>query len=102
MIDPTGARPPTLAERRNPLLVLPSVRALHGLDDATRELLAGLLFELRADALRRADLSWRTRKPPMAAYWAAVAVYAGHLARCLRRERRKEGKGHPAGVRYDH
>lgn len=88
--------PATLAERRNPLLALPSDRSLslYCLDAATRELFAGLLLEQRADA-RRADFSWRRHKAAMAAYRAAVAVYAGHLARGLRQERRREGKAQP-------
>jgi hypothetical protein len=72
---------------RNPVLALPSVRALRSLDPATREMLRAILLDLRADARGRAEASWRTRKPPMAAYWAAVAVYAGHFARALGRER---------------
>ncbi|MET3436041.1 hypothetical protein [Sphingomonas sp. 1185] len=56
---------------------------LQRLDRSTRYLLRQLLLELRADARHRAEKSWHTRKPPMAAYWAAVAVYAGHIARAI-------------------
>lgn len=69
---------------RNPLLALPSMAKLQALDPASREALRGLLMELRADAHRQAERSWRKHKGPMAAYWKAVAVYAGHIARALR------------------
>lgn len=74
----------SVAERANPLLALPALARLRALDAETREALRGLLLDLRADARSRAEKSWRTRKAPMAAYWAAVSVYAGHLARALR------------------
>ena len=70
--------------RRNPMVALPSVSRLSSLDPGTRSLLRAILLDLRRDARARAEHSWQTRKPPMAAYWAAVAVYAGHLARLLR------------------
>lgn len=46
--------------------------------------LRAALLDLRADALRRAELQWRRHKAPMALYWKVVGVYAGHLARSLR------------------
>ena len=46
--------------------------------------LRAALLDLRADALRRAELQWRRHKAPMALYWKTVGVYAGHLARSLR------------------
>jgi hypothetical protein len=70
-------------EVRNPMLQLPSLAALQTLDPVAREALRAILLDLRTDARSRADRSWASRKPPMAAYWAAVAVYAGHLARVL-------------------
>ena len=42
------------------------------------------LIDLRRDAQHRAELQWRRHKGPMGCYWRAVAVYAGHIARCLR------------------
>lgn len=71
------------AEVRNPVLALPSIRRLQSLDPEARAALRALLLDLRADARDRADKCWRTRKPPLAAYWAAVSVYAGHVARAL-------------------
>ena len=72
------------AEVRNPLLALPSATRLRQLSPSARSELSGLLYELRADAQARADDCWRRHKAPMAAYWKAVAVYAGHVARVLR------------------
>jgi len=65
--------------RRNPMAALPSVSRLRLLDPGTRSLLRAILLDLRCDARLRAEHSWQSRKPPLAAYWAAVAVYAGHL-----------------------
>src|SRR3546814_19749710 len=48
-----------------------------------RALLAVLLLDLAADARRRSRTSWENRKVFVAAYWATVAVYAGHVARVL-------------------
>lgn len=71
------------AEVRNPVIALPAFRALAALDPALRALFAVLLLDLRRDARARADHSWKARKAVIAAYWSAVAVYAGHLARCI-------------------
>lgn len=69
---------------RNPLTALPSFRLLRELEPGARDRLRALLMELRYDAARRADECWRRHKGPMAAYWRAVSVYAGHIARGLR------------------
>lgn len=71
------------AEVRNPVLVLPAVQALRRLDPEDRTALQRLLLEIRDDARLRAEKSWHRRKPPVAAYWAACAVYAGHIARSI-------------------
>jgi hypothetical protein len=71
------------AEVRNPVLLLPAVQALRRLDPEARVALQRLLLEIRDEARLKADKSWRTRKPPVAAYWAACAVYAGHIARSI-------------------
>ena len=73
------------AEVRNPALRLPALRRLLELPAAVREPLADVLLELRADAIERAEVSWRKHKAPMAAYWKAVGVYAGHFARASRK-----------------
>lgn len=69
---------------RNPLLQLPAVERLQMLPPESRFALRALLLDLRTDAQARATESWRRNKAPMAAYWKAVAVYAGHAARLLR------------------
>jgi hypothetical protein len=68
---------------RNPLLALPAARKIADSDAPWRADLRALLLELQADARARAEESWRRHKAPMAVYWKAVAVYAGHLARIL-------------------
>jgi hypothetical protein len=68
---------------RNPLLALPAAQQLANLPPEAARALRALLLEIRADARQRAEISWRTHKAPMAAYWKAVAVYAGHTARVL-------------------
>lgn len=92
------------ADVRNPLIALPSFRALAALGHAERAVLHALLLDLRSDARLRAAECWRRRKPPMAAYWAAVGVYAGHAARALHpatRRRGEEGAGRSAEMPVD-
>ncbi len=71
------------AEVRNPVLQLPGFAALRALDPTVRLKLVDALKSLQADARDRADKCWRTHKAPMAVYWKAVAVYAGHIARAI-------------------
>ena len=75
------------AEIRNPLFHLPAAQRLLALPPETRHALAELLTELAAESRDRAEHSWARHKAPMAAYWKAVSVYAGHLRRILRRDR---------------
>lgn len=69
---------------RNPILALESGQRLGRLGPLAREELRGVLLDIKADAQKRADQCWRKHKAPMAAYWKAVAVYAGHIARALK------------------
>ena len=69
---------------RNPLLALPASERLRDLPPEARDALRELLIEIRADAASRAQVCWKRHKAPMAAYWKAVSVYAGHTARALR------------------
>lgn len=69
---------------RNPVLRLPAAQRILMLPEPQRRLLAELLMDLRRDALERADTCWRRHKAPMAVYWKAVGVYAGHIARAIR------------------
>lgn len=73
------------AEVRNPMLALGGMRALMQLPPPMREAFAIILVDLGQQADHNAEKCWRTRKAPMAAYWRAVAVYARHTARALRR-----------------
>lgn len=73
----------TKAEVRNPILALPSVARLRTLSPEARLALQEVLLDIQRDARLRAENSWRSRKPPVAAYWAACGVYAGHIARSI-------------------
>lgn len=75
----------SLPEVRNPVLALPSAKRISELSPQQRGHLADLLREISADARIRADESWRKHKAPMALYWKAVSVYAGHLSRAVRK-----------------
>ena len=72
------------ADVRNPILALPAAARLANLSPSLRTELRALLLDLRGEAQIRAEDCWRRHKAPMAAYWKAVAVYAGHIARVLR------------------
>lgn len=69
---------------RNPLLALPSAQAIKALPPEARDALRAVLLDVRRDAQVRAEACWKKHKAPMAAYWKAVAVYAGHTARLAR------------------
>lgn len=73
----------TRREVRNPLLALPAMQTLLATPES--RLLIPVLRGIQADARGRADKAWKTHKAPMALYWKAVSVYAGHLARALNR-----------------
>lgn len=68
---------------KNPLLKLPAMRVIMALPADQRGPLEALMRELRADADRLAEESWRKRKGSMAAYWRAVSTYARHVAHAL-------------------
>lgn len=72
-------------ETRNPVLALPATRRLLALPRDQQEVIYDILRDLAADAQSRAEKCWRTHKGPMAAYWKAAAVYAGHLAKVIGR-----------------
>lgn len=91
------------------MLAMPAMRELRG--SADLHLLIAVLRDIRADARARADKAWTTHKAPMALYWKAVSVYAGHLARALNttddvtRDREPEalrGKVQGGGIHADH
>jgi hypothetical protein len=69
---------------RNPLLALPAIAKIQALSPELREPLAELLNEIALDARNRANKCWAQHKAPMAAYWKAVSVYAGHIRRAVK------------------
>jgi hypothetical protein len=69
---------------RNPLLSLGGTAALVDLPEEQKKHIRILLLDIRRDAQEKAEKCWRKHKAPMATYWKAVAVYAGHTARLLR------------------
>lgn len=74
-----------LAIVRNPVLSLPAAAGLSALSDEARVALCALLRGIATDARTKAEHCWKRHKAPMACYWKAVAVYAGHLARAIER-----------------
>ncbi|MGN8119956.1 hypothetical protein [Labrys sp. 22185] len=83
-----GDRRSARREVRNPILALPSAKAIQALTEEQRQPLGWLLRDLAADADSRANLAWKKRKGFVAAYWRAVATYAKHLARTIAPARR--------------
>lgn len=77
------------AEVRNPVLALPSADQLRALDGPAADALRAILADIRQDARERAEECWRRHKAPMAAYWKAVSVYAGHTSRAIGADQRK-------------
>lgn len=69
----------------NPLLKLPAGKKLLALPESERRSIESVMRELREQANREAEISWRRKKGPMAAYWRAVATYARHTAHAVRR-----------------
>ena len=70
-------------EVRNPILALRSVARFRALHPDVRHALQEILLDIQSDARLRAEKCWRSHKPPLAAYWAACGVYAGHIARSI-------------------
>lgn len=79
----SGGERSSRTEVRNPILGLPAMRGVALLPPAARSALAALLADIRADAAERAQTCWKAHKAPMAAYWKAVSVYAGHIRRAV-------------------
>jgi hypothetical protein len=72
---------------RNPILGLPAALELADLLQDQPELsqiFQRLLRELSAQADQKAEQSWTSHKPPMAAYWKAAAVYTRHIVKAIR------------------
>lgn len=75
----------------NPLLKLPAGRALLALPIEDRRRIEAVMRALRDQANTEAEISWRRRKGPMAAYWRAVATYARHIAHALSKTAQRMG-----------
>lgn len=71
---------------QNPVLKLPATAklaaALERCPEA-RALFIEALAEMQAECRVLAEKSWRKNKGPMAAYWKAAGVYAGHFRRAM-------------------
>lgn len=68
---------------RNPLLTLPEAVEMSNLPPEARDALQRALVAFSKACRGKAELCWRTHKPPMAAYWKAWAVNARHAALLL-------------------
>jgi hypothetical protein len=82
----------SLAEVRNPILALASSKKLLDLSPEAREAMRDLLKELAIVSRDKANKSWAAGKGPIASYWRAVSVYAGHIVKVLNRSLRRETK----------
>ena len=67
----------------NPLLNLPSGKALLALPEEDKKRIAAVFRDLRNEANEEAEKAWKRRKGPMATYWRAVSTYARHTAHAL-------------------
>lgn len=82
-MKPRAAR----AETRNPMTAIPEVVDLvRTFTGAQRKAAHRALLALSRSCRAKAEHAWKTRKPPMAAYWAAWAVNWRHLAALLGRK----------------
>lgn len=77
----------------NPLLRLPAGQALLALPADDRARIEAVMRQLRDQANTEAEIAWRRRKGPMAAYWRAVSTYARHLAHALSSKAPEVGEG---------
>jgi hypothetical protein len=59
-------------------------KRFEALSPESKQALKEALNDLRADALNRANHSWKKHKAPMALYWKVVGVYSGHLAKSIK------------------
>lgn len=71
----------TRREVRNPVLALPAAKRLLAASPEVRGIVADIMGDLALDARARGEKCWRTHKAPMAVYWKAISVIAGHIRR---------------------
>jgi len=76
----------------NPCLRLGAVKEIFEISRDAQEALSLVLVDLHIDAKKRAENCWKKCKPPLAAYWKGVAVFARHLARVIQIQRALERK----------
>lgn len=69
---------------QNPLMNLPAAAAIIKLPPVAKAALRAVCLDLAKDAHAKAEYCWKKRKAPMAAYYRAVGVYAGHLAKACK------------------
>jgi hypothetical protein len=50
-----------------------------------RQALRDVLLDLRRESAEKAQREWKRNKGMTAAYWKAVSIYAGHIAKLCRR-----------------
>jgi hypothetical protein len=72
----------------NPLLKLPAIDDLvakgRALSPGEREFLIDLFTQIRHQANREAESSWKRRKGPLALYWRWASTYARHIAHLVK------------------
>jgi len=79
------------ADVRNPMLAIPEVQAeFEKLSPEASAALERVLRALSKTWRAKAEHSWKTRKPPLASYWAQNAVNARHLALAIQKTRSSE------------
>lgn len=76
----------------NPCLRLDAVKEIFEISRDAQEALSLVLVDLHIDAKKRAENCWKKCKPPLAAYWKGVSVFARHLAQVIRIQRALERK----------
>ena len=89
---------------RNPILGLPAALKLGALlqdQPQLSQVFQQLLRELSAQADLKAEQSWISHKPPMAAYWKSAAVYTRHIVKAIRlTSARTKRKSDQEGMHY--
>lgn len=74
----------TTAEIANPILRLASAKRIQDLPPEARDALRAVLMDLRIESAAKAQSEWKRNKGMTAAYWKAVSIYAGHIAKLCR------------------
>lgn len=83
-------------EVRNPILAMPEIKELQALPLDQRRLIAKVARAVAARANEQAEVAWKRRKGPMAAYYRATCTIAKHFARAILLEPEQEKQ--PANI----